>query len=292
MRILLLGRKGQLGWELNRSLSTAGDLIALDFPDIDFNKPLSLRRIIQDLKPEVVVNAIAYTNVDQAEKDPVSANLVNADAPGVIGEEAGKIGAVLIHLSTDYVFNGEKRSPYIEEDTPDPINVYSSTKLAGEKVIMGTKGNPIILRTSWLFSLRGRNFALSVLDWARKNKVVIVPDDQTGSPTWARSLAEVIAQVIVRSGGNTDWLAERSGIYHLAGAGAVTRFDFTKAVLALDPLREQHIAEELRPGKLSDFVAPAKRPLYSALDNTLFNNTFHLYLPPWQENLRMMMDTQ
>src|SRR3990172_4256306 len=260
MQILLFGKIGQLGWELNRSLITLGELTVLDYPEVDFNQPQTLPAIVRAAKPDVIVNAVAYTNVDKAESEPDVARRVNADAVGEIAREARKLDALLVHFSTDYVFDGTKGSPYVEADTPNPLNVYGKTKLAGEEAA-ALAGKALILRTSWMYSLRQHNFALSVLEWARKYPVMHVVDDHIGSPTWARPLAEITSQLVNWVLGQKNIASQ--GVYHLAGAGFTNRFIFAQEILKFDPHPEEWIMTSLLPAKSIDFPLEAARPVNS-----------------------------
>ncbi|MHB0989216.1 MAG: dTDP-4-dehydrorhamnose reductase [Bellilinea sp.] len=286
MRILLFGKNGQLGWELNRSLITLGELTVLDYPDVDFNRPQTLPEIVRTTRPDVIVNAVAYTNVDKAESEPDVARRINADAVGEIAREAQNLGALLVHFSTDYVFDGAKGSPYVETDTPNPLNVYGKTKLDGEAAA-ALAGRALILRTSWMYSLRQHNFALSVLEWARKYPVMHVVDDHIGSPTWARPLAEITSQLVNRVLGQKNIASQ--GVYHLAGAGFTNRFIFAQEILKFDPHPEEWIMTNLLPAKSTDFPLEAARPVNSALDISLFSRTFGMCLPPWREGVQLMM---
>jgi dTDP-4-dehydrorhamnose reductase len=289
-RILLLGNTGQLGWELHRSLAPLGDVFAWDQPQLDLTRPEAVREIIRSHRPDLVVNATAYTAVDKAESEPELARSINADAPGVMAEEAYRIGAALIHYSTDFVFNGQTDRPYTEADDPDPLSVYGATKLQGEEAVRAVGGAYVILRTSWVYSLRRRSFTTQVMEWARNRRVVRVASDQVGSPTWCRMLAETTAHLVARLGGAPrDSLGERAGVYHLAGSGAASRYEWAKLVLALDPRPEEHVVQEVQPASESEFPAPARRPRYSALDCERFRSTFGLQLPDWKEALRLAM---
>jgi len=196
MKILLFGKNGQLGWELNRTLMCLGELIAIDYPEVNFEKPKDVINIINQIKPDLIVNAAAYTNVDKAEEEPDKARLINADTPGEIARWCKKNNAVIIHYSTDYVFDGTKGSPYTEDDQPNPINIYGETKLAGEVAIQQSEAIHLILRTAWVYSMRGNNFVNKVLEWTKKSDVIRVVDDQISNPTWARALAEITADTI------------------------------------------------------------------------------------------------
>jgi dTDP-4-dehydrorhamnose reductase len=291
MHILLLGKTGQLGWELHRALAPLGELSSLDYPEIDLAKPDDLCSAIQLQKPQVLINATAYTQVDRAESEPDIAMQVNASAPGALAECARSIGAVFIHYSTDYVFDGAKGSPYREDDPPNPLSVYGRSKLAGEQAVAALDGSYLILRTSWVYSLRRESFVNKVLGWARQHPVMRVVADQIGSPTWARMLAEATAMLLAQGSPHIQgWVRERRGLYHLAGSGAASRFEWARAILDQDPDRNSQICRELLPAKTSDFPTPAARPLYSALDCSRFTAVFGLQLPPWQAALHLAMN--
>jgi dTDP-4-dehydrorhamnose reductase len=292
MRILLLGKNGQLGWELHRTLSPLGEVVALDFPEIDLSSPEDIRPRVYDLKPQVIVNAAAYTTVDRAETEPGISQAVNGLAPGILAELASKLGAALIHYSTDYVFDGAKGFPYVETDAPNPLNVYGRSKLAGEQAVRQVNGSYLILRTSWVYSLRCESFVTKVLQWARQHQTLHIVEDQVGSPTWSRMLAEVTAQLLVNalgSGNPAAWIGARKGIYHLAGDGAASRLQWARAILRLDPDPTKQIAQEVLPASTADFHTPAVRPLYSALNCERFKNTFGLRLPDWATCLQLAM---
>ena len=290
MRILLIGRNGQLGWELQRACMTLGEVTALDYPEIDLTRVDELRNIVRSLKPHILLNPAAYTNVDGAETETEIAHAVNAIAPGVLAEEMKKLGGVLIHYSTDYVFDGKKHTPYTEEDVPNPINVYGQTKLAGEMAVQGAGGAALTLRTSWVYSLRTGGFVNKVLSWARQQEVLRVVDDQTGSPTWARMLADATAQVIARGGDDpVGFLGQHSGLYHVAGAGAASRFEWAREVIDRDPRKEEQVVKKLLPAKTDEFPNPARRPMYSALDCGKFERTFGLMLPDWKDSIHLLL---
>ena len=290
--ILLLGRFGQLGWELERTLAPIGEVSALDFPEIDLMNLKDLDEVVHLTRPDVIVNATAYTAVDQAEKDPETAMAINANAPRRLAELAQEYKSALIHYSTDYVFDGDKGSPYIETDIPNPLSMYGKSKLAGEQAIEEIGGAYIIFRTSWVYSLRRDSFVTKVLGWARKQTVLQVVSDQVSNPTWCRMLAEATAQVLAKAGElRTGWMKERHGLYHLAGSGFTSRFDWAKKILEFDPYPDEQVVQDLQTALTSDFPAPAQRPLYSALNCDRFTDTFSLRLPDWEEALRLAMDT-
>lgn len=291
MRILLLGKRGQLGWELHRSLAPLGEIIAFQFPQVDLKQPESLREVIREIKPAVILNAAAYTAVDRAESEPEMAYNVNGVAPGIMAEEARRLGSALIHFSTDYVFDGAKGEAYTERDVPNPVNVYGQSKLAGEQAIQEAGGAFLILRTSWVYSLRRESFATRVLEWARKQSTLRIVADQVGSPTWCRMLAEATALVIARGGEDfASWLAERRGVYHLAGWGTASRLEWAQAVIKYDPRREEQIVRAVLPAATADFPTPARRPPVSALACNKFYETFGLRLPDWEEALKLALD--
>lgn len=291
MRILLLGKNGQLGWELQRTLATLGEVIAVDYPEIDLAQEGAAQKAVRQARPQLIVNASAYTAVDQAESEEELAYAVNARAPGVLAEQAVDLGAALIHYSTDYVFDGSKGSPYIESDTPNPLNVYGRSKLAGEQAIEHIGGAYLILRTSWVYSLRRDSFVTKVLQWSRKQPSLRIVDDQVSNPTWARMLAETTAQLIAKAGGDpSGWLGERRGLYHLAGNGYASRLEWAQAILSHDPHKEEQVTREILPANTADFPTPALRPLFSALNCDKFAHTFELRLPGWEDALRMAME--
>ena len=205
LKILLLGKNGQVGWELHRTLSPLGEVIATDRRDLDITDFHRVRETIHTIRPRVIVNATAYTAVDRAEDEPELAMLINGTAPGVLAEEAKKCGALLVHYSTDYVFDGTKKEPYTEEDTPNPLNVYGRTKLKGEEAIQSVDGNYLIFRTSWVYGERGHNFYLTIRRLAKEKEEISVVDDQIGAPTWCRTIAEnttfILAQGVNREEG-------------------------------------------------------------------------------------------
>ncbi len=289
-KILLIGKSGQAGWELQTSLSLLGEVIAVDYPEIDLAAMDSVRNCIRQVKPRIIVNAAAYTNVDRAESEPQLAFAVNGTAPGVMAEEAKALGAVLVHYSTDYVFDGLKSGVYTEKDIPNPINTYGKSKLSGEQAIQNIGGAYLILRTSWLYSLRRDNFVTRVLKWAHEKPTLTIVDDQAGSPTWARVLAQATAMAL-HTGKNdlAGFITERRGVYHLACTGNPTRFNFARKILEFDPHRQDQVVTQLLPAKSSSFPTPAERPINSALDSSLFQKEFGLNLPHWEEILKIAL---
>jgi dTDP-4-dehydrorhamnose reductase len=292
-RILLIGKNGQLGWELQRTLATLGEVVSLDFPAVDLGSPESLRELIHGISPSLIVNAAAYTNVDKAESEPNLARRINAIAPGVMAEEAKRIGAAFIHYSTDYVFDGTKGSAYVETDVPNPLNVYGSTKLEGEQLVQAAGGAYLIFRTSWVYSLRQGGFVTKVLQWARQQEILRIVDDQFGSPTWARTLAEVTAQVIAQGREESvDYIQEKHGLYHLAGSGSASRYKWARTILELDPRRDEQVVKEIVPAKTNDFPTLAKRPPNSELLIKRFKTIFGMSLLTWNKYLKLLLELE
>jgi dTDP-4-dehydrorhamnose reductase len=290
MKILLLGKNGQLGWELQRALSPLGEVTAVDLPEVDFVDESAIRKLVRRIKPTVIVNSAAYTSVDRAESESDIAWAINGIAPGILAEEALDLQAGLIHFSTDYVFDGTTGKAYVEDDHPNPLNVYGKSKLAGDQAIQQVGKAFLIIRTSWVYSTRQGGFVNKVLQWARQQSILRIVSDQVSNPTWCRMLAEAIAQVLVMGKQNIYfWLDERKGIYHLTGAGSASRFEWAKAILDLDPRRNEQIVEDLRPALTAEFPTPAIRPLYTPLCSERFYDTFGLWLPGWRETLELAM---
>lgn len=281
MRILLTGRKGQVGWELERALPALGQVIATDRATLDLADSDAIRRVVREAKPEVIVNPAAYTAVDRAESEPELAFAANAMGVGVLAEEAASLDALLVHFSTDYVFDGEKRSPYVESDVPRPLGVYGKSKLEGERAIEASGCEHVILRSGWIYSTRGSNFVLSILHAAREGRPLRVVSDQVGGPTSAQSLVRATAQILTAHG--SGW-AFPVGLYHAAATGAVSRSEFARAILA-----EAGIAARIAEVSTGEYPTPAKRPRYSVLDCTKLRQAFGISLPDWREELRAVV---
>jgi len=292
IRILLLGNTGQLGWELERTLIPLGELLACDYPGVDLANIESIRRVFHHCKPHLTINAAAYTAVDRAETEPDLAYTINAIAPAIIAEEAHKTGSAIIHFSTDYVFDGLKAIPYLETDSANPLSVYGSTKLAGERGVQQIGGAHLILRTSWVYSMRRDSFVNKVLSWARSQPSLKLVTDQVSGPTWARMLAEVTSHLVLLGGDDiVDWLSEHGGLYHLAGSGYCSRFEWGQEVLRLDPHKEEQVVHELLSALTAEFPTPARRPLFSALNCDKFSQTFRTNLPEWKLALKLAMES-
>jgi dTDP-4-dehydrorhamnose reductase len=292
MRILLIGNTGQLGWELERTLAPLGELNTCDYPDIDLADNAGIRQFIRQCLPDVLVNAAAYTAVDRAESEPDIAQAINAVAPGVLAEEAHQIKAALIHFSTDYVFDGQKGSPYLETDPPNPLNVYGHTKLVGEQAVQKVAGAYLILRTSWVYSLRRDSFVTKVLGWARKQTNLKLVTDQVSNPTWSRALAEACSQLITAARSDPyGWFVEHHGLYHLAGSGYCSRFEWGQEILQQDPHPGEQVTQQILPALTAEFLTPAQRPLFSALNCDHFFDDFGFKLPDWRFALKRAMET-
>ncbi len=290
MKILLLGKYGQLGWELQRTMAALGEVVAVDFPEIDLAQPKPVLSMIDDLKPDLVINATAYTDVDKAEEEIDLVNRINGTAPGLMAESCRKCNAAFIHYSTDYVFDGRKGSPYSESDHTGPINAYGRSKLMGENQVVEAGGTYLILRTSWVYSLRKGGFVNKVLEWSKMQSVMRIVDDQTGSPTWARLLAETTALMIAGVKEKPfQTLRPFTGIYHLAGDGCASRYEWAQTILDLIPDRKERLTERIDPAKSMEFPTAASRPEYTGLNCSLFYSTFNLRLPPWREALRLAL---
>ncbi len=293
MKILLFGKYGQLGWELHRSLQGLGEIAAYDLPEVDFAKPYSLKKIVESERPQIVVNAAAYTDVDKAESEPEKARLINAESPGMLAEACRTQGAALIHYSTDYVFDGRKGAPYTEDDAPNPLNVYGQTKLKGELAILQSGGVNLIFRTAWVYSMRRNCFATKVLAWACQQAELKVVEDQTSNPTSARSLADATAHLIARAGlAPISWLADKKGIFHLAGSGYATRLEWAKEIIeiGLEPAKKEMI--RILPSRTAELPVRAIRPQFSALDCDRSEKIFALRLLDWNKALSLAMEDE
>jgi dTDP-4-dehydrorhamnose reductase len=286
MKILLFGAMGQLGTELQQSMALLGEIAAFDIHNLNLENVDAVRETIRTVCPEIIVNASAYTAVDQAETEADKAFHVNGAIPGLLAEEAARLNGMLIHYSTDYVFDGAKGSLYVESDHPNPLGVYGKSKLAGEEAIRSGKAKYLILRTAWVYSRNRNSFVTKVLEWARKQEVLSVVSDQVSNPTWARTLAEVTARLLEK---DPDFLGEHQGLYHVAGGGYASRLEWAKKIIELDQDKYNQKVRELKPALTSDFPTPAQRPLFSALDCSLFQSTFDILLPRWEDALQRAM---
>jgi dTDP-4-dehydrorhamnose reductase len=284
LRILVTGAAGQLGSELVKSLGAHGEVIATDRTTLDLADPEAIVAAMRTQCPDVVFNAAAYTAVDAAERDEALAHAINATAPGVFAEEARRCGALLVHYSTDYVFDGRASAPYAEDAPANPCNAYGRTKLAGERAVLQSGAAALVLRTSWVYSLHGRNFLTTIMRLARERDEIRVVDDQHGTPNWSRTLARASAR-LVASG--KPWLAERAGLYHCVSGGATTWYGFAHAIVDRmgTAVGSLSACARVSPINTAQYPTPAARPANSVLDDRRFVATFGFSLPPWQEAL-------
>jgi dTDP-4-dehydrorhamnose reductase len=292
MKVLLTGKNGQVGFELNRSLLPLGDVIALDRHEADLCKPDSLRKLVREIKPDVIVNAAAFTAVDKAEEEEKHAEVVNADAPGVLAQEAKRINALVVHYSTDYIFDGCKEGVYSEQDKPSPVNAYGRTKLAGEMALRSSGCKYLIFRTSWVFSSRGHNFLLTILKLAREKEKLSIVNDQFGAPTWARLIADVSAHCISSSIKDCKSGCFTSDLYHLSSVGVTSWHGFAERILDFGKRlpTTDIITAALIAIPSSEYPVPAKRPANSRLDTRKLENKFNLVMPSWDRSLELCIE--
>ncbi|MBM3776039.1 MAG: dTDP-4-dehydrorhamnose reductase [Acidobacteria bacterium] len=277
MKVLLLGRRGQVGSALVGLLAPLGEVFAAGREELDMAAPGEIREIVRRVRPDIIVNAAAYNAVDRAESEPDAAFAVNAIAPGVLGEESRKLNALLVHYSTDYVYDGAKAGAYLEDDPPGPINAYGKFKLAGDHAIAASGCRHFIFRTSWVYGARGGNFLLTILRAARERPELRVVDDQRGAPTSAVAIAEATVRALARP-------EAAPGIYHLSAAGETTWHGFAAAILEAAGLRAQ-----LHAIRSEEYITAARRPRNSLLDNAKLRATFGVALPDWRAGLAQVM---
>jgi len=278
MKILLTGRNGQVGHELERALAPLGEVFSFDHKQLDLADPIAIVSRVREVKPDVIVNAAAYTAVDQAEQDVEQAMLVNAAGPGFLAAEAQAVGALLVHYSTDYVFDGTKTTPYTEDDPPNPLSVYGKSKLAGEKAIQAVGGRHLILRTSWVYGPRGKNFFLTMLRLAREREELRVVNDQRGAPTSSIAIADATAEILRRHG------TDANGLFHVTAAGETTWFGFTEAIVGHACASLPRVPR-LVPITTAEYPTPAKRPAYSVLDCSKVGRSLGVQIADWQAGL-------
>lgn len=306
-RILVTGKNGQVGFELLASLAGQGQVVAVGRGEMDLSEPDSIRRAVREIAPDLIVNAAAYTAVDQAESEPELALAVNGIAPGILAEEAKRLGAALIHYSTDYVFDGTRfdanktaAAPYTEEDEPRPINVYGRTKLAGERAIQAVDAPYLILRASWIYGMRGKNFLLTMLRLAQERDELAIVDDQVGAPTWSRALAGATGAILTRleygQPGFVDACVKQRGIYNVSAAGQTSWHGFAAAIFAEATSAQSgqsacalDRAPVLKPIATEQYPLPAQRPRYSVLANAKLQRAFGVVMPDWKISLAECM---
>lgn len=289
-RILLTGRHGQVGWELERILPQVGEVYAFGRDELDLAYPDQIREKVRLSKPDIIVNAAAYNSVDKAEEEPEKALTVNGISPGILAEEAKRLDALLVHYSTDYVFDGTKTGPYNEEDIPNPLNVYGKTKVAGEEAIRGTWEKHLIFRTSWLYGMRGKNFLLTILKLAKERNEIRVVNDQIGAPTWCRTIAEKTAAALATLYRDFPMPEEERlfGLYHLTASGCTSWYEFACRILEKVKDTEEHVAKVI-PIHSSDYSTPARRPLNSRLSCLKAKNLLMVKLRDWDNDLSIAM---
>lgn len=292
-RFLITGCNGQVGFELQRTLAPLDEVIALDRQGMNLADANSIRQAIQTYRPDVIVNPAAYTAVDKAESDRETAHAVNGIAPGIIGEEAAKLGALVIHYSTDYVYDGSKAGPYLETDATHPLGVYGQTKLAGELSLAESGAQHLIFRTSWVFGAHGSNFLKTILRLASERDELNIVADQFGAPTSAGLIAEVTAQILGSYGSESDRDAFPLGTYHLAAAGTTSWHEYARYVVeqaSAAGLNLRATPETIHPIAAAAYPMPAPRPTNSRLDCGLLEKAFQLRLPTWQTGVKQVLD--
>jgi dTDP-4-dehydrorhamnose reductase len=300
LKIVIVGRNGQLAWEANREFQGLGQVICVGRPEFDLADIDGVCAEIRRIKPSILINAAAYTAVDQAESEPEAAMKINSDAPAAMAEEAKRLSALFISYSTDYVFDGKSPSPYKEDDSTAPLNVYGASKLSSERAVAAVGGSHLIFRTSWVYGPRGKNFLKTILKLAVERPELRIVDDQIGAPTWSRDLADATRKIIEQLSAKSssakisivEALGDRSGIYHMTAAGSVSWCGFATAIV--EEMRKRGLSKgnlaEVIPIPSSQFPTPAARPHNSRLCNQKLSRVFGVSLPPWRESLVSVMD--
>jgi dTDP-4-dehydrorhamnose reductase len=284
MRILLTGAAGQLGQELLPRLRELGEVIATSRAECDLASADAIRSVVAEVRPTVIVNAAAYTAVDQAESQQEAAYAINGTAPGVLAEEARKLDTMLVHYSTDYVFDGSQSGAYTEDDTAAPLNTYGASKLAGERAVSAAGGRSLVLRTSWVYGANGKNFLLTIRRLAREREELKIVDDQTGAPTSAVQIARATAE-LVRQHATAEAAAFPAGVYHMTAAGSVSWCGFARAIVAAMGKDENFKLQRIVPIASGEYATAARRPLNSRLSNDKFERVFGFKLESWESGL-------
>ncbi|THF72186.1 MAG: dTDP-4-dehydrorhamnose reductase [Methylophaga nitratireducenticrescens] len=290
MKILLIGAQGQVGFQLQRSLACLGQLHSTTRLDLDLSDISAIRSLTNDVKPDLIVNAAAYTAVDKAEQETELARQINTIAPAIFAEQAKKLAIPLVHYSTDYVFDGSKNSPWIETDVTGPLSHYGLTKLEGEQAILESECDHLIFRTSWVYDRRGHNFLNTMLRLAEERDQLNIVDDQIGTPTWSRHIADVTALALAQQHHNEAFWKQNSGIYHLSAAGQTSWKGFAEAIFKLAE-KDGRRVPKVNGIPTTDYPTPAKRPLNSLMDNSKLQQHFGLQLPDWQQSLQWVMQS-
>ena len=284
MKLLVTGKNGQLGRELSQVLTSIGEVVTLDRGALDLSRPDSMRAAISSVRPDVIVNAAAYTAVDAAESEPGVARAINATGPAVLAEQARSLDSLLIHYSTDYVFDGGKDAPYTEDDAPNPLGVYGQTKWEGEQAILASGCRHLIFRTSWVYSPNGRNFLLTMLRLLREKPQISVVNDQIGAPTSARFIATATAQVLTKLAGPSS-TSSPSGLFHLTASGETSWWGFARLIAEASG----QTATRIEPIPSSAYPTAARRPLNSRLDCSRMRSCFAVELPPWEVAVKQVV---
>lgn len=292
MKILLFGKNGQVGWELNRSLQSLGDVVALGRDGADFSNPESLRNVVRKINPDIIVNAVAYTAVDKAELEEELATKINGEAPSVLAEETKKINALLIHYSTDYVFDGTKKGSYVEADQPNPINVYGRTKLSGEQAIQSSGCDHLIFRTSWVYASRGNNFLLTILKLAKEREELTIVADQIGSPTSARLIADVTTLCVHQARKEMLSGIFSSDLYHLTTSGYTSWHGFAEEIVNItNNAINMHLkVKNIKAIPTVNYPTPANRPMNSQLSLNKLERRFNVVMPGWKKVLSLCLE--
>lgn len=299
MRILIIGKTGQVSWELQRSMGALGKVHCLGRPELDLADPDSVRNGVRGFTPDLLINAAAYTAVDQAESEPGLAMKINGEAPGIMAEEMKRAGGLMVHYSTDFVYDGSGESPWVESSPTAPLNAYGASKLAGDRAVAAAAGAYLIFRTSWVYGARGRNFLRTILRLAESGKPLRIVDDQIGSPTWSRDIATATALVVKQlsqgAPGNStpgSGASDVNGIYHLSSSGFASWRQFASAIV--DEWQRLGMGggqtPQVVPITSAEYPTPARRPKNSRLSNAKLNATFGFSLPEWQDSLRLVME--
>lgn len=292
MKILLLGKNGQVGWELQRALAPLGQITAYDYPDVDFENLDLLRQLVSDVAPQIIVNAAAHTAVDKAESEPDRARRINAEAVAVLAEAAKQLDAWLIHYSTDYVFDGTKTGFYTEDDVPNPASVYGVTKLQGEQVIRDSGCKHLIFRTSWVYAAMGANFAKTILQLAKERDELKIIADQIGAPTSAELIADITALSLYRLQHDPVIASSASGLYHLVAAGETSWHGFAQLIIAEGTKQNMALrthVDRVLPIATTEYPLPAKRPANSRLSTQKLKDTFGVVLPDWKMDVARLV---
>jgi len=298
-RILLIGSSGQIGHELAAMLPRVGEVVIPDRTALDLTRSSDIVQLIRDAHPQVIVNAAAYTAVDRAEKEPEKARSINVEAPAAMAAEASKLNAILVHYSTDYVFDGSKESPYLEEDRTNPLNVYGQTKLDGETAIRDSRCQHLILRTAWVYATRGKNFLLTILRLASQREELRIVSDQRGAPTWAREIARATTTMLEQQGAGFSGNKPATGTFHVTAGGTTNWHAFATAILEesaklpgdnpwLSAILDggSIVTKRVTPIPSVEYPTPATRPAYSVLSNERLTSTYRLQLPEWRDQLK------